>query len=175
MKRFTAKKAGRYFNRVLDSNSESRPGLLNAWNDTFNRWFACDGYRAYRINVFPDGVREILGLNPRPGEYDSLHSKIEEMFDAQYIDNVTEIPVNQDEITAAAKNKDDFTIDLGTDFPVVNARYLREAMEMLPNGKVYCQNNSRRMFSPVYVKSPDGIALILPIRRECKFHWKYNG
>jgi hypothetical protein len=51
---------------------------------------------------------------------------------------------------------------------------LRDAMEMLPDGKVYCQDNVRRMFSPVYVKSPDGIALILPIRRESKLHWVYK-
>lgn len=177
MKRYTDKKAAIYCNKVLSRVPGDRPELLNAWSDNFNRWFVCDGFRAYRLESEPDGLRVVLGVHYSPSNrvrYEKVQSSVEGMFDARFTDYVSEIPVDFDAVIAAAKRRDDCTIDLGEDFPVVNAKYLREAMEMLPGGKVYCQNNSRRMVSPIYVKSPDGIALILPIRRECKLHWTYR-
>lgn len=178
MARYTDKKAARYCNKVLNDVENNRPALRNPWSDSFNRWFVCDGYRAYRLEHEPDGLPVYLGLHVNtPAEQakvTEVHFKIEAMFDACYVDNVVEIPVDINDVITAARSKDDITIDLGEDFPVVNARYLRDAMEMLPGGKVYCQDNARRMFSPVYVKSPDGIALILPIRRESKLHWVYK-
>ena len=157
MARYTDKKAARYCNKVLNDVENNRPALRNPWSDSFNRWFVCDGYRAYRLEHEPDGLPVYLGLHVNtPAEQakvTEVHFKIEAMFDACYVDNVVEIPVDINDVITAARSKDDITIDLGEDFPVVNARYLRDAMEMLPGGKVYCQNNARRMFSPVYVKS----------------------
>lgn len=178
MAMYTDKKAARYCNKVLNAVDGNRPELLNAWSDNFNRWFVCDGYRAYRLESEPDGLRIILGLKVNSpavhARFTEVHFKIEAMFDECYTNNVVEIPVDINDVVTAARSKDDITIDLGENFPVVNARYLKDAMEMLPDGKVYCQDNARRMFSPVYVKSPDGIALILPIRRESKLHWVYK-
>ena len=170
MTRYTDKKAGKYVMKMLAGlNSEDNPALMNIWSDNFDRWFACDGYRAYRLNRKPADVVEVP-LRGRKG-YDEIHVKIETMFNEEYIENVVEIPYVMADIVAASKDKTDCVIDLGDDYPAVNAKYLRDALELLPDGKLYCQDNMRRMVSPVYVKSDNGIALILPVRRENKFRW----
>lgn len=174
MKRYTDKKAAKYFNKVLENVTSDHRVLANAWSDNFGRWFACDGYRAYRVNHEPDGLIVTWGIKVIPkAKVESVYNAVEAMFDASNFEQIEEINVNLDTVIEAYRNGDG-TIDLGNDYPVVNAKYLREAMEMLPNGKVYCTDNAKRMISPVYVISADGIALILPIRRESKFHWDYN-
>lgn len=180
MTRYTDKKAARYCNRVLTGVEPERARALeNAWSDTFGRWFVCDAYRAYRLESEPDGLRVVIRAE-RPNaaqraEVERVHIAVESMFDAERIGPTVEIPVDYDAVVAASRDRGaDYTIDLGEDFPVVNARYLRDALEMLPGGRVYCQDNARRMISPVYVMSADGIALILPVRRENKLHWVYS-
>lgn len=180
MTRYTDKKAARYCNKVLTGVEPERARALeNAWSDTFGRWFVCDAYRAYRLESEPDGLRVVLHermLNAaQRAEVERVHIAVESMFDAERIGATVEIPVDYDAVVAASRDREaDYTIDLGEDFPVVNARYLRDAMELLPGGRVCCQDNARRMISPVYVMSPDGIALILPVRRENKLHWVYS-
>lgn len=175
MKRYTNKKAAKYFNRVLADVTIDHKVLANAWSDNFDRWYACDGYRAYRVNQEPDGLMVTWGIKISPkSQIESVHAAVEAMFDASILEQVEEIPIDYDAVIKAYRDSEDCTIDLGDDFPVVNAKYLRDAVEMLPGGKIYCTDNEKRMVSPVYVISNDGIALILPIRRESKFHWAYN-
>lgn len=175
MKRYTNKKAGRYFNRLLDDNFDTATEILNAWSDDKGRWYACNGYVAYRVEAEPDGLREVLGLKVNPGKFEQVHKAIEAMFATPGSEDVSEIPVDLEEIVEASRHEETRAYDLGDEFPVVNARYLRDALEMLPDGKVYCENNSQRMIRPVYVKSGDGMAVILPIRRDRKIGWMYRG
>ena len=160
MTRYTDKKAARYCNKVLTGvEPECARALENAWSDTFGRWFVCDGYRAYRLESEPDGLRVVIRAE-RPSaaqraEVERVHIAVESMFDAERIGSTVEIPVDYDAVVAASRDRGaDYTIDLG--------------------GRVYCQDNARRMISPVYVMSSDGIALILPVRRENKLHWVYS-
>lgn len=175
MKRYTNKKAGKFFNKVLSGVTADYAVLHNSWSDNFGRWFACDGYRAYRVNTMPDGLLETWSVHILPkAKVEAVHSAVEAMFDGDKLEQIEEISIDFETVMDAYRNSEDWTIDLGEDYPVVNVKYLREAMEMLPGGKVYCTDNMKRMISPVYVISDDGIALILPIRRESKFHWNYN-
>ena len=161
--RYTDKKAAKYFNRLI---GELDGDLANAWGDNFGRWYACDGYRAYRVERKPDGLEEIWSVKKcDPKKRDETRMKIEEMFDREKMSNLLEIPVELADVpTSGAKE-----YDPGDNFPVINRQYLREAMEMLPGGKVYCENGPQRMIRPVYVISDDGVALILPIRT-----WKWG-
>lgn len=57
--------------------------------------------------------------------------------------------------------------DFGENLPLVNPRYLREAMLAVPNGKAYVKNND--VLSPIYIKNNKGDeAIILPIRKRLK-------
>lgn len=54
--------------------------------------------------------------------------------------------------------------DFGENLPLVNARYLREAMLAVPNGKAYVKKDLAS--SPIYIKNDSGDeAIILPIRK----------
>lgn len=176
--RYTDKKAAKYCNKVLANVTSDHPALADPWHDNFNRWFVCDGYRAYRLNKQPDGLMvhwSVLTLSAvMRNKFIMVHNAVESMFDADILEKISEVPTTYETVMDVYRNSDDGTIDLGEDFPVVNVKYLCEAMEMLPGGKVYCTDSAKRMISPVYVISPDGVALILPIRRESKFHWKYT-
>lgn len=174
MKRYTNKKAAKYCNKVLAQVTEDHKVLRNAWSDNFDRWYVCDGYRAYRLNTQPDGLMVTWSIRILPrAKVEAIHNAVEAMFDADKLSQVEEVPIEYETVMNVYRSSEDMTIDLGEDYPVVNIKYLREAMEMLPDGKVYCTDNTKRMISPVYVISDDGIALILPIRRESKFHWNY--
>ena len=179
MKKFTQVKAGKYFNKVLSGTPDIYWKLQNAWSDNFNRWYCCDGFRGYRIESEPIGATEWLD-NGHPydifkADYDKTRLFIESVFDRKSVfDETIPIEVNFDEVLSIAKKDKKAVIDLGENYPCVNAQYLREAMELFPDGKVYCNNGARRMFLPIYIVSDYGIAFIYPIRRENKLHWKYN-
>lgn len=183
MARYTDKKAARYCNEVLKCAREwmkDKPDLHTAWEDNFGRTFVCDGFRAYRLEKRPNGLEEIWTVHVHKEtkaereRRERVHNGIEAMFDGNILENMAPVPVEYADVMTAYKTSEDWTMDLGEDFPVVNVKYLRQAMEMLPGAKVYCQDNARRMVSPVYVISENGVALILPIRRENKLHWTYR-
>lgn len=181
MKRYTDKKAAMYCNRVLSASRAVKEytGIKNAWEDKQGRTYVCDGYRAYRLNSSPDGLSVLLGIFPSAEKVKKaahVRAGIEGMFDALDGWNLVPMPApDAEQVKAAARHSvydDGIKFDLGADFPTVNAKYLRDVIEMFPGAVWYCTDGDKRMTSPIYAVSPDGAAIVLPIRTEAKRAWK---
>lgn len=188
MKRYTAKKAGRICEKVLSAarsvGGEKTLPLHNAWTDAAGRTYVCDGYRAYRLNAAPEGMTVTWSVHiwsdAIKARVNQVREGVQRMFklpDTGDADGYTlsEMPAPDYNTVAAAARfpyyNPNVRYDCGDDFPVVNAKYLRDALDLLPGAKWYCVNGPQRMVSPVYAVSDNGTAVILPIRDERKFYW----
>lgn len=182
MKRYTDKKAAMYCNKVTSAQrslQHPHPGLINPWEDDNARTYVCDGYRAYRLSNRPDGLTEVWTIHTSPARMNDaqrVHASIEHMFDALDGWNLVPMPApDAEKVKAAARHSvydDGIKYDLGADYPIINAKYLRDIIEMLPGAVWYCTDGDKRMTSPIYAVSPDGAAIVLPIRTEAKRAWK---
>ena len=183
MERYTNKKAGKLCNKVLNAArgiKNPHPGMVNAWQDDKGRTYVCDGFRAYRLDNMPEGLTEQWTSHisaARVNDAQRAHAAIERMFDT--IDNgyyVVPMPApDTDSVISASRCSiydDGIKYDMGEDYPTINAKYLRDIVELLPGAEWYCTDSDKRMTSPVYAVSVDGIAIVLPIRTEVKHHWR---
>ena len=130
MARDTAKHAAKDCNKVLANVTSDHPALADPWCDNFNRWFVCDGYRAYRLNRQPNGLMVHWSVHTLSDvmrtKYITVHNAVEAMFDADILEKISEVPVTYETVIDVYRNSEDGTIDLGEDFPVVNVKYLRD-------------------------------------------------
>ena len=175
---YTEKKAASLCNRVLNGARKdmNRRMLHNPWTDNEGRFCVCDGFRAYRLNEQPAGIVEKLSVNVDPS---LQHIDLDTIFSPLYKEGrYTEMPrpdldtlkafIKEEHQRPAPKN----IYDLGAEYPAVNMAYLRDVLELFPDGRFFVDADPyARMIHPIFVKSERGTAAVLPIRTDAK-PWK---
>lgn len=141
-----------------------RTALHYAWIDGKGRQCVCDGFRAFRLN-------EALPLEERPADagdpidLDKVIPDIRKGYAAVALPDVKEVKAFIALERAAKGRKCSPVWDLGRGKPAVNAAYLVDLLNVLPDAtEIYCGG----LFSPLYAKSERGDAVLLPVRSEEK-------
>ena len=153
---------------LLKANKKSAPTETRfhyAWVDEEGRQCVCDGCRAFRLN-------EALPLEKRPADAGE-HFEIEKVFPSDLKNEYAPFPLpDAKEIKAfiaieraAKKEKRKMVWDFGNGLPAVNANFLLDLLNVLPDAKeIYCKD----FVHPMYAKSERGDALLMPIFTEEK-------
>ena len=138
-----------------------RSALHYAWIDSEGRQCVCDGYRAFRL-------KEALPLEERPDDAGdpinlaNVFPDIRSEYAAVPLPSVKEVKAF---IAIERANGRKVLWDFGKGKPAVNAAYLVDLLNVLPDAtEIYC----RDPFSVMYAKSERGDAVLLPVRSEGK-------
>lgn len=155
--------------RLLKVNKDTNRSVLSyAWIDEEGRQVVCDGYRIFRI-----APGKHLPLESMP---ENLRKNIPDMnmvFPLPLSAKYKPVPlptVNELKTFIAlerAKNgrNKELVWDLGEGCPFVNATYLLDIFAIFPDvTEIFCDTSLNGQFKPVYVRSENGDALLLPIR-----------
>ena len=140
--------------RFLKGCSPARPDLNGVWYDAEGRQCMCDGYHAMRLRNPVDGFNEVKGMDLKTvwaGEDDN-NTELS-------IPTPGEVKINKKKL---ARGTDGY--DFGDGLPMVNAAYLKDIMDCLPNAKAYVDPRCGEL-SSIFFRSEDGDALLLPIRK----------
>ena len=158
--------AARTISALLKANKKDsgRTALHYAWIDGKGRQCVCDGFRAFRLN-------EALPLEERPADagdplnLDKVVPDIRKGYAAVALPSAKEVKAFIALERAAKGRKVSPVWDFGKGKPAVNAAYLLDLLNVLPDAaEIYCGGP----FSPLYAKSERGDAVLLPVRAEAK-------
>lgn len=167
--KYTEKKAAVACNRLLkEARKGKREALYNPWIDKQGRTCLVDGYRAYRLNERPAGI-----LDDIPGCDPIQHVNLDVVFALLDSGKVEEMPAPDYNAVKSflAEHKESVKpgYDLGTVYPMMNPVYIRDALELFPDGKWFVDVDPYgRMIHPVFVVSEYGTACVLPVRSSAK-------
>lgn len=163
---FNAKTAARLINSMITSkNNSTREALRHTWIDKCGRMCACDGFRAYRLNVPVAGCPEIDA--EKTIDLEKVYPKT--IDDKKLLD----LPSLADARAMLAqdrkkkeKGQKSFLFPFGFDengsaLPAVDLRYLIDIMTLFPNARAYYTDTVR----PIVFKDDNGDALLMPIRQ----------
>lgn len=162
---YSEKTAARLINSMIAGVDEAREALRHAWIDDAGRMCACDGFRAYRLNVPVAGVPDI--------EADKAID-LGKIFPATLDDHkpldlptLADVRAMIDEDKRHEKRGEEAsymytfgTSDDGELLPAVNLRYLADVLQMFPNALAY----RKTPVSPIVFKDENGDAMLLPVR-----------
>ncbi|MDY4009922.1 MAG: hypothetical protein SOY94_13870 [Candidatus Limiplasma sp.] len=141
-----------------------KTALHYAWIDGKGRQCVCDGYRAFRLN-------EALPLEERPADagdpinLDKVVPDIRKGYAAVALPSAKEVKAFIALERAAKGRKVSPVWDFGKDKPAVNAAYLVDLLNVLPDAMEIYYGGP---FAPLYAKSERGDAVLLPVRSEAK-------
>lgn len=141
-----------------------KTALHYAWIDGKGRQCVCDGYRAFRLN-------EALPLEERPADagdpinLDKVVPDIRKGYAAAALPSAKEVKAFIALERAAKGRKVSPVWDFGKDKPAVNAAYLVDLLNVLPDATEIYYGGP---FAPLYAKSERGDAVLLPVRSEAK-------
>lgn len=157
----------RTIDRILKRTRKQvgRTSLHYAWIDAKGRQCICDGYQAYRLN-------EPLPLEDRPadaGDPIDLDKIVPAVNAADFVElplpGLSEIKARIALERATHDKKHTPEWDFGDGRPVVNAAMLGELVQILPDAAtIWCRRGSAGLVSPLYTRTPDGDAILLPIK-----------
>lgn len=146
--RYTAMK------RIIKGVGGSRPNLDGAWLDAYGHQCVCDGYRAVRLVSPVDGLKEASGMD------------LSAVFPASLWNWELMALPSPGELRAAIAEQKGRTVkiyDFGEGMPKVNAQYLKDILDILPDAVAYRDPESPN--SPIVFISDAGDALLLPVRK----------
>lgn len=158
--------AARTISALLKANRKDsgRTTLHYAWIDGKSRQCVCDGFRAFRLN-------EALPLEERPADagaplnLDKVVPDIRKGYAAVALPSAKEVKAFIALERAAKGRKVSPVWDFGKGKPAVNAAYLLDLLNVLPDAtEIYCGGP----FAPLYAKSERGDAVLLSVRSEAK-------
>ena len=130
--------------------------LQGWWLENGKQCF-CDGYRAVRLKKMVDGLPEAK----YPGVYlEDIYPK-EPYPTAIKLPTPGELKISMSEWAASHRRDERPLYDFGDGLPLVNAKYLKDMMDILPDAKATCDG----MVKPIVFKSKDGDGLLLPVRK----------
>jgi len=143
--------------RFIKGCSDARPDLKGVWYDAEDRQCMCDGYHVLRLKNHVDGFNTVKGM-----DLDKCYPKDYELVAELPMPTPGELKINKKKI---ASYRGAATVyDFGDDLPLVNADYLKNIMDCLPDAKAYVTEHP--LTAPIVFKSEKGDALLLPIRKK---------
>lgn len=143
--------------RFIKGCPDYRPDLKGVWYDAEDRQCMCDGYHVLRLKNHVEGFNTVRGM-----DLDKCYPKDYELVAELPIPTPGELKINKrklDSYRGAAT-----VYDFGDDLPLVNADYLKNIMDCLPDAKAYVTDHP--LTGPIIFKSDKGDALLLPVRKK---------
>lgn len=140
--------------RVIKGASDARPGLKGVWTDAEGRQCVCDGYHAIRLKTPVEGFETVAGM-----DLNNVWVSDAGLVTELPIPTPGELKINKRKLTTGAS-----VYDFGDGLPLVNAAYLKNIMDCLPDAKAYVTDHP--LTRPIVFKSDRGDALLLPVRKK---------
>lgn len=155
---FNAKTAARIVLHMITGDVwDNRDALRYTFTDDAGRVCALDGFRAFRIAAPLEGL-PVLPEEFQRADLAAVFPKRDGMKEL-YKPDLAEL----DAIIAYDRRhggRERYTYHFGEGLPVVNAVYLRDALRVFPDARLYYSTN----VAPVLFESEHGDAVVLPIR-----------
>lgn len=135
-----------------------RRDLCGAWLDSDGRQCVCDGYRAVRLNVPVDGLKQVE--TPTPFDLDKVYPTEPQ---PTTLDLPTSSELRAYIADPNSKRTSDGKVlyDFGAGLPWVDAKWLKDMVDLLPGAVVTCDG----LMKPIVFKSERGDGLLLPVRK----------
>lgn len=160
---YNEKTAARLVNALIRDGRKWRENLGHAWIDESGRMCACDGFRAYRLNVPVAGVPDVepdKGIN-----LDKIWPPMKVMKPLD-LPTLAEVRAMLEEDRQAGKRGETvshlYTFGMsesGEQLPAVNLRYLADALQLFPDANAYYSEP----VNPILFQAEEGSAIILPV------------
>ena len=156
--------AARLLNSLIAGADDNREFLKHAWIDNDGRMCACDGFRAFRLNVPVAGVPDIEA--EKAIDLNKIYPQVDES-KALDLPTLADVRAMIEQDKRSEKRGENvsymFTFGLtetGEQLPAVNLGYLADALQMFPNARAYYTTP----IAPIVFKDENGDAVILPVR-----------
>lgn len=161
MKKYSEKTAAAVINSMLNGarRDDAREALWYTWRDDDGRQCAVDGFRAFRLDAPIDSLPEMPeGMTPvnLAAIYDMAQAGTMQELEAPELADLDAL-IAYDRQCKGRKNN---LYMFGQGLPVVNAKFLRDALRVFPDARLYC----RDVISGIVFKSEHGDGLLLPVR-----------
>lgn len=143
------------FKRIIKRNGDIRKNLAGVWTDADGRSCVCDGYLAVRLKKPMEGFENVPGV-----DLDKVFPNESYFTDPVEVEIPTpgELKINKRKLTTGKA-----VYDFGDDLPMVDAAFLKDVMDCLPDAKAVTERNSTTRL--IYFTSDRGDAILLPVRK----------
>lgn len=143
------------FKRIIKRNGDIRKNLAGVWTDADGRSCVCDGYLAVRLKKPMEGFESVPGV-----DLDKVFPNSTYFSDPVEVEIPTpgELKINKRKLTTGKA-----VYDFGEDLPMVDASFLKDVMDCLPDAKAVTERNSTTRL--IYFTSDRGDAILLPVRK----------
>lgn len=143
------------FKRIIKRISDHRKSLQGVWTDSEGRSCVCDGYLSIRLKKPMEGFESVPGMD------------LDKVFpNSTYFTDPVDVEIPTPGELKIKKRKlptGKAVYDFGEDLPMVDAGFLKDVMDCLPDAKAVTERNSTTRM--IYFTSDRGDAILLPIRK----------
>lgn len=150
--------------RIIKSVPDVRKGLKGVWTDKQGRQCMCSNALAVRLVKHLEGFETVEGM-----DLDKVFPS-DAMIECELpLPTPGELKMNKKKLTSGG-SKGKCGYDFGDGLPMVDAAFLKDIMDILPDAKAYATNNpwrgeKRVETSGIIFRSEAGDALLLPVRK----------
>ena len=137
------------------SKAYSRSDFDGAWIDSEGRQCVCDGYRAVRLKKPVSGLPDAKGM-----DLDKVFTDMGDSFRPLPLPTPGELKI----CIAEQKGRERKFYDFGEEMPYVNAAYLKDVMDALPNAEAF-YDTEHPYTGAIRFVAPGGDAVLLPVRK----------
>jgi len=138
------------------------------------RQIVTDAFQLYRFNEHVDGI-PMIGedeVEQYQAKLDAITDNFRDKYERGEMVALSPMPTKESLVNAAKKlgystplsKAESIPIYFGSGFPVVNARYMYEALTIFPDAQFFAEKG--KQLSPIYVTSSEGDGVIVPIREQ---------
>lgn len=135
-----------------------RRDLCGAWIDADGRQCVCDGYRAVRLTVPVDGLKQ--AETPTPFDLAKVYPT-EPQPTTLDLPSPAELRAYIADPNSKRTSDGRVLYDFGAGLPLVDAKWLKDMVDLLPGAVATCDGLTK----PIVFKSERGDGLLLPVRK----------
>ena len=144
--------------KFIKAIPDYRRDLCGAWLDADGRQCVCDGYRAVRLNVPVDGLKQVE--TPTPFDLSKVYPT-EPQPTTLDLQSSAELRAYIADPNSISTSDGTILYDFGENLPWVKAKWLKDMVDLLPDAEATCDGLSK----PIVFKSDKGDGLLLPVRK----------
>ena len=144
--------------KFIKAIPDYRRDLCGAWLDADGRQCVCDGYRAVRLNVPVDGLKQVE--TPTPFDLAKVYPT-EPQPTTLDLPSSAELRAYIADPNTPRLSDGRVLYDFGENLPRVDAKWLKDMVDLLPGAVATCDG----LVKPIIFKSDKGDGLLLPVRK----------
>ena len=155
--------------RIVNNVADSRPQWAGVFQDA-GKYCVCDGYRMIRSAAALDGFKSVSAVLDTTKAIGSIRDytvklvlpTVKELKQDMKIAKLAGADAGNVHVRVDGKRMD-FVYDFGVGLPMVNAKYLVDMLEALPE----CESFARpdKTIAPIYFVSGEDDGILLPVRK----------